>query len=71
MKEILYRLDERTDMISKQMEVQNERIVEQRQHISDVENMSQDNRLILSGMTFGLSTLVVAAVGKMMGLISL
>lgn len=70
MEEILYRLDERTEMIDKKIEIQNEKIVAQRERLNKVENMSQDNRMIISGVTFGVGTFLTIVMGKLAGLVT-
>lgn len=72
--EILYRLDERTEIMSKDMtefsrelREQRAKISEQRTRISETQDVAQDNRMLLSGLTFGVGTFVTAVIGKISG----
>lgn len=71
MEEILYRLDERTEMIDSKIESHSDDIVKQRERLAKAEDIAQDNRMILNGMTFGLGTFIAAIIGKVTGLLNI
>ena len=71
MEEILYRLDERTELIDKKLENQQDGLAKQRERVAKAEDLAQDNRMILSGLTFGLGTFITAMIGKLTGMINL
>jgi len=67
--EILYRVDERTEMIDERLTVLTQDVKRHKEEIGRTKDLAQDNRMILSGMTFGLSTIFATGVAHLMGLI--
>lgn len=69
--EILYRLDERTELIQTDVSEVKEKASLQDTAIRSNRRVARDNRKILNVMTFGIGSLVTAGIAKLGGLIKL
>ena len=63
--EILWRLDERTERMDARVERIDNRQSENAEAIDDLDARVTRNTTVLAGITFGLSTLVATAIGKL------
>jgi len=67
--EILWRLDERTERIDGRIERINSRVTKQDEALEDLDDRVTRNTTILTGITFGVSTLIMALAGKITALL--
>jgi|APHM01.1.fsa_nt_gi hypothetical protein len=68
-REILYRLDERTERIDSRMERIDTRVEDQCGDISDNKKRITRNTMILNGITFGVGSIITAVLAKFNGLL--
>ncbi|SEL18037.1 hypothetical protein [Haloferax larsenii] len=69
--EILWRLDERTERMDARVERIDNRVTQQDEVIDDLDQRVTRNTTILAGFTFGLSSLIATALGKLHALFNL
>ncbi|WP_200531616.1 MULTISPECIES: hypothetical protein [unclassified Halorubrum] len=62
--EILWRLDERTERMDARVERIDNRQSENAEAIEDLDTRVTRNTTVLAGITFGLSSLLAAVIGK-------
>ena len=67
--EILYRVDERTEIMGNQLNTMESDLKSHKKELGRTKDLAQDNRMILNGMTFGLSTIIATGLAQIMGLL--
>jgi hypothetical protein len=68
-REILYRLDERTERMDKRQERIHGRVVSNTDQLAKHDDKIQRNTTIINAVTFGLGSVVTALVAKLQGLL--
>jgi len=68
-REILYRLDERTERIDSRLERIDRRVESQESRLSKHDDRIQRNTTIINAVTFGIGSFVTALFAKLNGLI--